>query len=186
MPATVVRLGNVWGSRGSVVPHFRSRIADGLAPIVTDPQATRFFMSEEEAVTVTLSAVEYGLGGDVLVPDLGSAVSILDVANHLLSEVGRPPLDGESAKGSGLRPGDKRSERLMCPAESRERTPHPALYRARAALPDPQLVRDAVDELEQACRQWDATRILDTLRRVLPDFVPGELLSSTSRMERSR
>jgi FlaA1/EpsC-like NDP-sugar epimerase len=64
---SVVRYGNVMGSRGSVVPFFLSRAASGELPI-TDPGMTRFNISLDEGVELVLWALEHGTGGEILVP----------------------------------------------------------------------------------------------------------------------
>ncbi len=65
-----VRYGNVWCSAGSVVPLWRSILASGGRPIITDPDCTRFFMLLSEAVDFVLGAVERMQGGEIFVPDL--------------------------------------------------------------------------------------------------------------------
>ncbi len=65
-----VRYGNVWCSAGSVVPLWRSVLASGGRPLITDPDCTRFFMLLSEAVNFVLGAVTRMQGGEIFVPNL--------------------------------------------------------------------------------------------------------------------
>lgn len=67
---SIVRYGNVWQSAGSVVPLWKSILAYGGRPIITDPECTRFFMLLSEAVDFVLEAVEKMRGGETFTPDL--------------------------------------------------------------------------------------------------------------------
>ncbi len=78
-----VRYGNVWGSNGSVVPLWRSVLAAGGRPIITDPECTRFFMLLSEAVDYVLGAVEKMKGGELFIPDL-PAYRLGDLANAMM------------------------------------------------------------------------------------------------------
>ena len=66
---SVVRYGNVFGSRGSVVPFFMNKKNDGILPI-TDPNMTRFNISLEEGVDLVLWAIKNAIGGEIFVPKL--------------------------------------------------------------------------------------------------------------------
>jgi len=118
-----VRFGNVLGSRGSVLTTFRSQ-ADAGGPItVTHPDATRFFMSIEEAVRLTKYAVAIGRSGEVLVLDMGTPVRIVDVAQRF-ADSQDPPLP---IVFTGLRPGEKLHEDLFSDDERGERRVHPLI-----------------------------------------------------------
>ncbi len=67
---SIVRYGNVWCSAGSVVPLWRSILASGGRPAITDPACTRFFMLLREAVDFVLGAVEQMRGGEIFIPHL--------------------------------------------------------------------------------------------------------------------
>lgn len=100
---SVVRYGNVMGSRGSVIPFFLSRRASGVLPI-TDPRMTRFNISLEEGVRLVLAALETMWGGEIFVPKLPS-YRIGDVAAAIGPEC--------RLEIVGIRPGEKLHEEMI-------------------------------------------------------------------------
>jgi UDP-N-acetylglucosamine 4,6-dehydratase (inverting) len=105
---SVVRYGNVMGSRGSVIPYFLSRANTGKLP-VTDPAMTRFNISLEEGVDMVLWAAENALGGEFFVPKIPS-YRILDVAAAVA-----PHAEIEVV---GIRPGEKLHEEMITTSDS--------------------------------------------------------------------
>jgi UDP-N-acetylglucosamine 4,6-dehydratase (inverting) len=100
---SIVRYGNVMGSRGSVIPFFLDQRATGRLPI-TDPRMTRFNITLEEGVAMVLHALEHSLGGEVFVPKIPS-YRILDVAQAIGPECEKPVV--------GIRPGEKIHEEMV-------------------------------------------------------------------------
>ena len=88
---SVVRYGNVMGSRGSVIPFFLEKAKTGVLPI-TDPEMTRFNISLNEGVEMVLWALENALGGEVLVPKIPS-YRITDVAEAIQNLTSRHLFD---------------------------------------------------------------------------------------------
>ncbi len=78
---SVVRYGNVMGSRGSVIPFFLEKRKTGVLPI-TDPEMTRFNITLEEGVDLVMHALEHALGGEIFVPKIPS-YRIMDVARAI-------------------------------------------------------------------------------------------------------
>jgi len=120
-PYVSVRFGNVLGSRGSVLGTFEQQVAHGGPVTVTDPEATRFFMTVEEAVALTIEAGAIGRPGEVLVLDMGEPVKIVDIARRL-AERAEPPVE---IVITGLRSGEKLHEVLFGTSEIDDRPIHP-------------------------------------------------------------
>jgi len=105
---SVVRYGNVVGSRGSVVPFFQKLIEDGSSHIpVTDKEMTRFWITLREGVEFVLKNFKRMSGGEIYVPKIPS-VKIIDLAKAMAPEL--------PVKIIGIRPGEKLHE-VMCPAD---------------------------------------------------------------------
>ena len=103
---SVVRYGNVVGSRGSVIPFFKNCAKDGVFPI-TDPRMTRFWITLEQGVNFVLECLEHMVGGEIFVPKLPS-MNIMDLAKAI----------GQNCKTEivGIRPGEKLHE-VMVPRD---------------------------------------------------------------------
>ena len=105
---SVVRYGNVVGSRGSVVPFFMKRIADGCDNLpITDVRMTRFWITLQQGVDFVLKNFERMHGGEIFVPKIPS-VSVVDLAKAMAPNLPH--------KIIGIRPGEKLHE-IMCPAD---------------------------------------------------------------------
>ncbi|MGP9693483.1 polysaccharide biosynthesis protein [Brachybacterium sp. AOP25-B2-12] len=108
-----VRFGNVIGSRGSAIPLFAEQIRAGGPVTLTDPEATRYFMTIPEACELVLFAVAVGEPGETLVLDMGSPVRIADLVERMMLLSGRRV----PVVHTGLRPGEKLAEELFTPGE---------------------------------------------------------------------
>ena len=105
---SVVRYGNVMGSRGSVIPFFLDRARTGVLPI-TDPAMTRFNITLREGVEMVLWAIENSRGGELLVPKIPS-YRITDVAEAIGPGCEKPIV--------GIRPGEKIHEEMITASDS--------------------------------------------------------------------
>jgi len=105
---SVVRYGNVMGSRGSVIPYFLEKAKEGILPI-TDKEMTRFNISLEEGVEMVFWALEHGMGGEILVPKIPS-YRIKDVADAIAPNC--------KHKIIGIRPGEKLHEEMITASDS--------------------------------------------------------------------
>jgi UDP-N-acetylglucosamine 4,6-dehydratase len=105
---SVVRYGNVVGSRGSVVPFFKKLVAEGAKELpITDPRMTRFWLRLEDGVAFVLKNFERMQGGEIFIPKIPS-MRIMDLAEAIAPNL--------SIKIIGIRPGEKLHE-VMCPAD---------------------------------------------------------------------
>ncbi len=114
-----VRFGNVMGSRGSVIPLFKTQILEKRKVTVTDSAMSRFMMSITEAVSLVLKAAEYAVGGDVFVLKM-PVVNIKDLAEVVIEETCKKydlPREEIKIEYIGLRPGEKMYEELMTKEE---------------------------------------------------------------------
>jgi FlaA1/EpsC-like NDP-sugar epimerase len=169
---SVVRFGNVLGSRGSVVPFFKQQIERGGPVTVTHPEMTRFFMTIPEAVHLVLKAGGLATGGELFVLNMGDPVRIVDLAQDLIRLSGYSE-DEIAIVYSGLRPGEKLQEQLWEPGSTREpvggddmfRVTEPSGGIAGAAL------QATVEDLLAAAARGDVLGIHATLSELIPSFV---------------
>jgi UDP-N-acetylglucosamine 4,6-dehydratase/5-epimerase len=105
---SVVRYGNVLGSRGSVLPFFQKLIQEGATELpITDSRMTRFWITLEQGIEFVLKSFERMQGGEIFVPKIPS-MKMTDMAKALAPQLPQ--------KITGIRPGEKLHE-VMCPAE---------------------------------------------------------------------
>ena len=155
-----VRFGNVLGSRGSVVPLFQRQIAQGEHITVTHPEARRYFMSIPEAVQLVIQAGSQGSEGEIFVLDMGEPVRIVDLARELIERSGLVPGEDVKIRFTGLRPGEKLTEELLIDQETGIRnTLYPKIFVAQALRAKWTKLPRHIDELEEAARQGDLSRI---------------------------
>lgn len=107
---SVVRYGNVMGSRGSVIPFFREMAAQGKPLPITDLRMTRFWITIESAVKFVIDSLEMMTGGELYVPKIPS-MKIIDLAHAVAPEA--------KLEEIGMRPGEKLHEEMISADDSR-------------------------------------------------------------------
>ena len=107
---SVVRYGNVMGSRGSVIPYFKRLASEGKPFPITDVRMTRFWITLEQAVEFVLESFEIMQGGELFVPRIPS-MKIIDLAKAIKKDF--------EYQEVGIRPGEKLHEEMISPDDSR-------------------------------------------------------------------
>ena len=173
---TVVRFGNVLGSRGSVVPIFKSQISRGGPVLITHPDMERFFMTIPEAVHLVLQASAMGQGGEAFILNMGEQVRILELAEDLIRLSGLEPGRDIEIAFTGIRRGEKLSEDLWEQGTHFEPTSHSEIYRSKEDEEvDYQQLTQVIEQLEHLSRQGE----VETIIRVLDELIPNAAVRST-------
>jgi O-antigen biosynthesis protein WbqV len=174
-----VRFGNVLGSTGSVVPLFQRQLAQGGPLTVTHPDMTRYFMTVKEAVELVLQASALGAGaangkggreGKIMVLDMGEPIRIMDLAEQMIRLAGLRPGKDVKIEIIGARPGEKLAEEVFHGAEAPQQTECAGVLLAAPRAGNLSLLRPAIAELEEACRQGDPDRVLALIRKLVPEY----------------
>ena len=173
---SVVRFGNVLGSRGSVVPLFKRQIAHGGPVTVRHPDLERYFMTIPEAVYLVLQAAAIGRGGETFVLNMGEQVRILDLAEDLIRLSGLEPGRDIEIVFTGIHQGEKLREELWDAGTQLAPTAHPEIFR----LVDPPALagdelKKSVQELVRLAEEGDAP----TVMTMMDELIPGAAVRST-------
>lgn len=168
--ATSVRFGNVLGSAGSVTETFQKQLQETRTLCVTDPSMERFFMLIPEAVQLVLQAGALAQGRDIFVLRMGEPIRILELARSYIKLAGLELGRDASIVITGNRGNEKRTEELWSAAEHLVLTGNESIMRVECpALPEPAVVRQAVDTLLNAARSHD----VDAMRTALHSIDPS-------------
>ena len=172
---SVVRFGNVLGSRGSVIPLFKRQIASGGPVTITHPDMERYFMTIPEAVHLVLQAAAMGHGGEVFVLRMGEQVRIMQLADDLIRLSGLEPEKDIDIVFTGIRPGEKLSEELWDQWAQFEPTSHADIVQlVDEDLLGGQELRNTVNELAFLASEGE----VDAIVRVLDETIPGAAVRS--------
>jgi len=193
----VVRFGNVLGSSGSFVTIAQECIRRGKPIPMTDPHATRYFMTVSEAAALVMKADVLARAGETFWLDMGEPIRIGDLVERLLALAARQGYPAVPVDVIGLRPGEKGVEQLTTQGLAMCRTAHPRIWGARQTPVAGAAIDTALRALRRQVARGDALGTLDTLTAVVPEYVPSAeawatacadrlYLRDTSRVRRRR
>ncbi len=165
------RFGNVLGSNGSVIPHFKKQIAQGGPVTVTHQDIIRYFMTIPEACQLVLQAGTMGSGGEVYVFDMGKPVKIMDLAERMIRLSGLEPGKDIEIQITGLRPGEKLFEELLNDDATTITTHHEKIMIAKDIVRDLDDVSNIVIEIAAAAEQQNQTVAVAKLKQLVPEFI---------------
>ncbi len=173
------RFGNVLGSNGSVIPHFKSQIEKGGPVTVTHPEIIRYFMTIPEACMLVLEAGAMGDGGEIFIFDMGSPVKIVNLARKMIRLAGYVPEVDIKIVYTGLRPGEKLYEELLNHKEVNIKTHNPKIMIATVQEYEYETVSAQIDELIKYSFMCKNFLTVSLMKKIVPEF-----LSKNSQYER--
>jgi FlaA1/EpsC-like NDP-sugar epimerase len=170
-----VRFGNVAGSTGSVLRLFNEQIKKGGPIRVTDPQATRYFMSIPEAVYLILCAASRGKQGETYIFDMGEPINIYQLARTLSLFNGYTPEEELPIEFIGLRDGEKVHEELWESWERPHVTENPLLFVLKGTNPSPINIADAVEMFDIFLKTRNHDGLIQYINGLMPSFAQGQI-----------
>ncbi|MBN8621520.1 MAG: polysaccharide biosynthesis protein [Flavobacteriales bacterium] len=164
------RFGNVLGSNGSVIPHFKKQIEAGGPITITHPDIVRYFMTIPEACDLVLQAGTMGNGGEIFVFDMGEPVKILDLATRMIKLSGFEPNTDIKIIYTGLRPGEKLYEELL----SDDAKTLPTHNEKIMVSKDPTMAFDEIEHyanrITKAALRREKVEVVQILKSIVPEF----------------
>ena len=165
-----VRFGNVIGSKGSVIPLFLKQIERGGPVTVSDPRATRYFMTIKEASLLVIRASVIGNGGETMILDMGEAINILEMARDIIILSGRDPDTEIPIMITGLREGEKLQEELYSNDEELIPLKDKKIFLAKSSLKIPEDLNERIVDMIRHARRGEAEEVLEIMSLLLPGF----------------
>lgn len=173
----IVRFGNVLGSAGSVVPLFKEQIAKGGPVTVTDKEMTRYFMTIEEACQLIVQSMVLGSDGDIHVLDMGQPVSILSLANRMISLSGKIPGRDIDVVISGLRAGEKMHEQLYYDVEELKNTQHKKIFHISSTIKSIEGYETLLMSAIKQAINFQEAKLTESIKKLVPEFVQQNKLT---------
>ena len=168
-----VRFGNVLGSRGSVIPMFKSQIERGGPITITHPNMIRYFMTIPEASKLVIQAGAYGKGGEVFILDMGEPVKILDLAEDLIRLAGLEVGKDIEIKFTGIRPGEKLYEELLTASEGITATKNKKIFIAKPEEVNEEELMVQIEKLKEAALKANPRDVIEAYKVIVPTFSPN-------------
>ena len=165
------RFGNVLGSSGSVIPHFRKQIAQGGPVTVTHKDIIRYFMTIPEACQLVLQAGTMGQGGEIFVFDMGKPVKILKMAERMIRLSGLEPYEDIDIKITGLRPGEKLYEELLNDTSTSLPTHHSKIMISKVPCGSFDEINKKIKVLIKTATRHKDNEVVKLLKELVPEFI---------------
>ena len=164
-----VRFGNVIGSNGSVLPLFKTQIAQGGPITITHPEVSRYFMAISEAVQLVMIAGSMGTGGEIFLLDMGNPIKVLDMAMELIKRYGLEPGKDIETVFTGLRPGEKLHEELYWQGEGIVPTQNKKITMLTGNGVNWDLVLESLISLKYCIAELNEQKAIDVLKTLVPE-----------------
>jgi FlaA1/EpsC-like NDP-sugar epimerase len=181
------RFGNVLGSNGSVIPHFKKQIEKGGPVTITHPDIIRYFMTIPEACELVLQAGTMGKGGEIYVFDMGKPIKILDLAKRMIKLSGYTPDVDIKIDFIGLRPGEKLYEELLTDNSTTIPTHHEKIMISRDPLMEFEDIELLCKQIMRSAIKKESLQVVKILKIIVPEFISNnsefEILDKTPERE---
>ena len=164
------RFGNVLGSNGSVIPHFRYQIKEGGPVTLTHKDITRYFMSIPEASRLIMEAATISTNNEIMVFDMGEPVYIRDLAEKMIRLAGYTPGEEIAIEEIGLRPGEKLYEEVLSTEENSVATVHPKIRVAQVRTCAFEELKEALPVIARLAWELNVPETVQLLKRWVPEF----------------
>lgn len=165
------RFGNVLGSSGSVIPHFRKQISQGGPVTVTHRDIIRYFMTIPEACQLVLQAGTMGNGGEIYVFDMGKPVKILNLAEKMIRLSGFEPYEDIDIKITGLRPGEKLFEELLNDTSTALPTHHPKIMITKVPVVKFEDLKVKIKNIIKTATKKKDEKVVELLKEMVPEYI---------------
>jgi FlaA1/EpsC-like NDP-sugar epimerase len=173
---TVLRLGNVWGSTGSVVPLFLQQISRGGPVTVTHPDVSRYFLSLAETVDLILAVANLDGAEGIFVPEIGQPVKLVEVARQLIESAELNSKTEIPILFTALAPGEKLAEDLISSRETVEPSGAPRLRRIVLRETLPIDFEAQIKRLATAIERYDLRAAFEITCQLVPEYRPSDWL----------
>lgn len=180
-----VRLGNVIGSSGSVVPIFLEQISRRGPVTVTHPEVSRYFISVHSAIEAILAAGAAERSGRILLPGLGEPQRIADLASFLIRKAANGSADQIEIRFTGLRPGEKMAEDLLFRTETCEAMAGGPLEVILTPSPAPGELHGCMEQLARDIASRDIAGLVGTISAMVPEYQPSPVILAVANASES-